>query len=310
MGDILLKKKVLITDYNYSSNDIERKLINDYGADLVETQARTEDDVIKNAFDADAIITQYAPITEKVIKSLRKCKIIVTYGIGVDKIDVKAASLNKIFVSNVPDYCLNEVAEHTIALLFCLARKIIKMDINIREGLWGYKNLAPIYRIKDRTVGIIGFGNIARILVKKLRAFNFKNILIYDPYVKSEKFEKHNLKFVTLEELIMKSDFISLHAPLNKETFHLIGEKQFKMMKPNSYIINVGRGSLIEEKCLYKSLKERWIGGAAVDVYENEPLTLDNPLLSLDNIILTPHAAWYSEEAIKDLKKKVAEESS
>lgn len=301
--------KVVICDYEFPNVDNERRVISQLDdVEFIPAQCKTEQEVIELTKDADGVINQYSKLNERVINSMQKCKVISTYGIGVDKIDVEVATKKGIYVCNVPDYCINEVADHAIAMLLALARQLFAMDRNTKSGVWGYKHVkTPIYRIEGKTVGVLGFGKIPRNLVKKLQAFDV-NILVYDPYVDKETAEKFGVKKVELNELLEKSDFISIHTPLTPETRHMIGEEQFKKMKPTAYLINVGRGPIVDEKALYKALKERWIAGAAVDVLETEPIAPDNPLLELENIIITPHAAWHSLESLAELQTKAAEE--
>jgi len=300
------KFKVVITDSDYGSHEIEEEVLSSIGADLVKFQCKTEDDIIRCCSDADGLLNQYAPITRRVIENLQRARIIVRYGVGVDNIDIKAATERGIFVANVI-YDITDVADHTLSLILSLSRKIIWADRNVKENGWDWKSVQPISRLKDKTVGIIGFGRIGRKVAQRLKGFEVK-ILSYDPYVPEEIFKEYGVEKVDFETLIKESDIITVHTPLTDETRHMIGEKELRSMKHDAILINVSRGGIIDEKALYKALKERWISGAGLDVLEVEPPSKDNPLLRLDNVIITPHMAWYSNKSLDEIRRKAAEE--
>ncbi len=295
--------KIVITDCDHPSVDIEKKILGKINSEPILEFCRTEDDVIERAFDADAIINQYAPFTRKVIKSLRKCKVISRYGVGVDSIDLKAATEYNIIVANVPDYCVDEVSTHAFSLILSCARAITMLDREVRGEKWNFTLAKPLYRTQGKIIGLFGLGRIARMLARKATSFGFK-IIAYDPFVLDTD---SCVELVALEHLLYESDFLSIHAPLTDKTKHIIGEKELMMMKNSAYLINTSRGSLVDEKALYVALKEKRIAGAALDVMENEPPDWDNPLLSLENIIITPHISFYSEESYAELKTKTAE---
>jgi len=306
-GDICLSKfKVAITDSDYEDHDIEEKILSSIGADLIKFQCKTEDDVIKYCKDADGLLNQYAPITKRVIENLQKTKIIVRCGVGVDNIDVEAATKKGILVANVI-YDVTDVADHAVSLILSLIRKIPWADRKVKKNIWDWKNMRPISRLKGKTVGIIGFGRIGRKVAQRLKGFEVE-IIAYDPYVSMEVFNKYGVKRVDFENLISEADIITIHTPLTNETRHMIGEKEFKSMKRNAIIVNTSRGGVIDEKALYKALKEKWIAGAGLDVMEKEPPEKDNPILKLDNVIVTPHMAWYSENSFNEVRKIAAEE--
>jgi D-3-phosphoglycerate dehydrogenase len=294
--------KIVITDCDHPSIEIEKKILRNINSEPILESCKTEDDVIKVASDADAIINQYAPFTRKVIKSLKKCKIISRYGVGVDNIDLEAATECNIIVANVPDYCTDEVSTHALSLILSCARAITILDKKVRQKNWGFSLDKPLFRTEGQTLGILGLGRIARMVLQKASGFGFKTIA-YDPYI--SKVES-NVEMVSLKRLLSSSDFLTIHAPLTEETKHVIGEKELKMMKNTAYLINTSRGLLIDEKALHKALKERWIAGAALDVMEKEPPDWRNPLFSLENIIITPHISFYSEESYIELKTKAA----
>ncbi len=298
--------RVAITDSDYGSHEVEEEVLSSIGADLIKFQCRTEDDVIRCCSDADGLLNQYAPITRRVIEGLQKAKIIVRYGVGVDNVDVDAATEKGIFVANVI-YDVTDVADHALSLILSLVRKIVWADRNVKENKWDWKAVQPISRLKDKTVGIIGFGRIGRKVAQRLRGFEVK-IVAYDPYAPRETFREYGVEKVDFEALIKESDIITIHTPLTNETRHMIGEKELKSMKREAIIVNVSRGGIIDEKALCKALKERWIAGAGLDVLEEEPPAKDNPLLRLDNVIITPHMAWYSNRSLDEIRRKAAEE--
>ena len=297
------RPKVVVTDCDHPSVEIERKALNEIDAEFVLANCNTEDDVIEVAHNADGIINQYAPITRRVIESLKRCKVIARYGVGVDNIDVEAATEYKIIVANVPDYCIDEVSTHTMALILACARGITLLDRKIRDKKWDFTLAKPLFRTQGKTLGLFGFGRIARIVAQKALGFGFR-IIAYDPYV-----SKVNLgaKLVELSQLLTDSDFASIHVPLTVETRHSFGKNELKVMKKTAYLINTSRGPVMNEKDLYIALKEKWIAGAALDVMEKEPPDWNSALLQLDNLIITPHISFYSEESYIELKTKVAQ---
>lgn len=276
-------------------------------AKIAKLQCRTEDDVINHCRDADALLTQYAPITRRVIENLDDVKVIVRYGVGVDNIDLEAATERGIFVANVI-YDLCDVADHTVSLILSLFRKIPWVYQRTKFGEWNWKKFHPIRRIKGKTVGIVGFGRVGREVARRLRGFEVK-LVAYDPYVASNVFEENQVKKVDFSTLLEESDVITIHVSLTNETRHMIGEKELKMMKQDAILINVSRGAVIDEKALYKALKEKWISAAGLDVLEKEPTEKDNPMLKLDNAIITPHMAWYSQSSLTEIQEKAAEEA-
>jgi len=297
------KYKIVITDCDHPSIEFEKEVFRQADVDLILENCKTEDDVITVASDVDGIINQYAPMTKKVIQVLSKCKVIARYGVGVDNIDIEAATKKNIIVANVPDYCIDEVSTHTMSLILACARSLTILDRKVRERKWDFTVAKPLFRTEGQTVGLFGLGRIARKVAQKALGFGFK-VITYDPYV-SESGE--DIKLVDLDYLLANSDFLSIHAPLTKETRHLFGENKLHKMKKTAFLINTSRGPLIDEKALYKALKEKWIAGAALDVMEKEPPDWNNPLLKLENIIITPHISFYSEESYRELKIKVAE---
>jgi len=297
------KPKVVITDCDHPSVEIERKILSEIKPELLLAHCNTEDDVIKVAQDADGIINQYAPITRKVIESLKRCKVIARYGVGVDNIDVEAATEYGIIVANVPDYCVDEVSTHTMALILACARGITLLNSKIREKIWDFTLAKPLFRTKGKTLGLFGLGRIARAVAQKASGFGFK-IIAYDPYVSKVD---GGIELVGFSQLLSDSDFVSIHSPLTDETRHSFGENELKAMKKTAFLINTARGPIINEKNLYVALKEKWIAGAALDVMEKEPPDWENLLPKLENLIITPHISFYSEESYVELKTKTAD---
>ena len=305
------KYRVVITDYDYESLEEIKKALDTVDAELIPAQCKSENEVIELAREADAVINEYySPLSRKVIEHLKRCKVIVRTGIGVDTIDVQAATDHNICVVNVPAYCLDEVAEHALGLLFALARKLFVLTNSVKKGQWNWNIIKPIFKIKGQTLGIVGLGKIGRSLAKKAKGLEM-SLICYDPYIDPQMAEKQGVKPTSFESLLKKSDFISIHVPLNEETRGMFGEKEFKMMKKKACIINTSRGPVIENEALYKALNQRWIAGAGLDVMEKEPPCNEDPLLSnLENVILTPHCAWYSQDSVVKLKTIVGEETA
>ena len=298
--------KVVVTDYEYSSFVPEEEVLNKLGIELTFAQCKTEEDVIEACKDADALINQYAPISRKVIEKLEKCKVISRYGVGFNTIDVEAATEKGIIVGNVTDYCLDEVSNHAMALILSNARKVTLLNNAVKNGNWDFKVAVPIFRLKGRTLGLVGFGNIPQTVAKKAQAFDLK-VIAYDPFVSEEVAASKNVELVTLDELCERSDFISVHVPLNQHTEKMISHEQFDKMRKEAFIINTARGPIIDEQALIEALQEGKIAGAGLDVLETEPINPDNPLLKMDNVIINPHSAFYSVEAELELKRKTAE---
>jgi len=302
-----MKFKVAVTDYVFPDLETEKQELKKINAELVESKGSDEESIIEAAKDADAILNCYAELTSKVIESLEKCQIIARYGIGVNNVNMSTATKKGIIVTNVPDYCIEEVSDHALALILACTRKICQLNKIVKNGKWDFKDYRPMYRLQGQTLGIVSFGKIPRRLVEKIKAYKF-NIIAYDPYVDEEIAAKYNVKLVTFEELLKESDIISIHAPLTEETKGMFGSKQFKLMKNSAYLINTARGGLIKDSDLAQALKEGEIAGAGLDVLEDENVNSHHPLVSLENVIITPHSAFYSEQALKDLQYKAVQE--
>jgi D-3-phosphoglycerate dehydrogenase / 2-oxoglutarate reductase len=297
--------KVVLTDPRWADLQCEEKHLTDI-ADLNRFYCQSEEELILNCADADALLVTYAPITRRVIGSLKKCQVISVYAIGLDMVDVQAATEVGIRVTNVPEYCIEEVCDHAMALLLTAARKILVYHQSIvQDEQWNCRVAQPIYRVKGRTLGLIGFGKIPRAVTVRAMSFGLR-VMAFDPYVAEADFDKAGVVKAELDDLLRQADFISIHAPLTSETKGLIDLDRFRLMKPNAVIISTSRGQIIEEKALVKALNEGWIAGAALDVLEIEPPVKDNPLMHMKNVILTPHAGFFSEEAVEELRSTAA----
>jgi D-3-phosphoglycerate dehydrogenase / 2-oxoglutarate reductase len=294
------KAKVVLTDYVWDSLDTEKRILGDL-AELVPLQTKTAEEFIEQARDCDALLNTYAgPITAEIMAQMPKCRIIARYGIGVDTIDVKAATEAGIIVTNNPSYCIEEVAEHTMALLLSAARKVAFYDRLVRDGRWEVPPGKPIIRLAGSTLGLVGFGNIARHVAQCAAGFGMK-VLYSDPFVEQGQFDAPGTK-VELSQLLRDADFVSLHAPLGSATRQMINDQAFGRMKPTAYLVNCGRGPLVDTDALVRALDEKKIAGCALDTTDPEPLPNPHPLRGRDNVIINPHAAWYSEQAMVGLQ--------
>lgn len=306
----MVNQKVLITDCDHENVNIERKILDKANVSFELVQCKTEDDVIAKGKGFDIFINQYAPITSRVFENLPELKFVVRYGVGVDNVDIEAATKHGVQICNVPDYGMNEVADQALAMMLNFTRKISVMNSYVRKGVWDYQKSIPLYRHSEQTVGVIGLGRIGSSFAKKVKALGCK-VIAYDPKYLDNKLSnlpEYVDKFVTLDELLGQSDVVSIHCPLDR-AHNLIGKDELKRMKKTAYLINVSRGGIINESALNDALTDKWIAGAAVDVAEKEPLDPESSLLQHDNFICTPHMGWYSEQAALELKRKVAEES-
>jgi len=300
------KFKVLITDPYHQNFHIEKEILAEINAVVKVGHCKTEEDVIRLGSEMNGLLVSYIPIGKKVIENLHKCKVIVKYSVGLDNIDLEAATQKRIYVANVPRYCVEEVSTHTLALLLNLIRKISKYNQSVKRGSWDPLVGDPIFRIENKIFGIIGFGSIGKRVAEKIRAFKL-SIIVYDPFVNSKLISEHGAKKVELETLLHQSDYISLHCPLKKSTKYLIDFKEIEIMKKEVFIINTSRGEIINQKALYKALKNGKIAGAALDVLEKDPPALMD-IMNTDNLIYTPHVAWNSVEAETELRKSAAQE--
>jgi len=285
----------------YPELDYFEKRAKEASAFVVPCKSDDNDEFKEVVKDADAIVVIGRKIDKIIIMSLEKCKIILALQVGYDCVDIESATKKGIVVCNVPTYCTDEVATHAMTLLLSVSRKINLLIDETKNARWDYNISRPIFSFKYKTLGIIGLGRIGRSVVPKARGFGM-NIIAYDPYLDNDIFKLLNVdRKYDISDLLKESDYITIHTPLTAETYHLIDDKEFQLMKDNVVIINTARGNIINEKALYKNLKSKRILGAGIDVFGDEPPGINNPLLNCKNAIVTPHTAWYSEESLINL---------
>lgn len=312
-----MQKRLIITDCEHVDYVPEQEVCRENGLDFVKLDLRGADDdiVVRELEGVEVVGNQYLRFTDSLFERLPDLRCIVRYGVGVDNIDIASATRHKVAVCNVPDYSIHEVAAHAFAMMLALTRKLKLIDRAMEKGIWNYELTMKIHRYSEMTVGIIGYGRIGRAFAELAHSLGC-NIAAYDilfpPTLSAEDREKYGIpewtQLMDLEELLRTSDIVSLHAPLSPENGGCVSAPQLAMMKPESFLINVSRGGLVNESDLYDALCNKVIAGAAIDTWQKEPATADNPLIGLDNVIATPHMAWYSEEASVDLKRKLAQE--
>ena len=306
------KFKVYISDYDYPDNDIERSILEPIGAEVIGLKCKTGEGLAELAKDADAILQQYAKIPRAAIEKLPKLKIIARYGIGVDILDIEACRERGIIVTNVPDYCLDEVADHAISFSFMLMRSLPHYNSKVRGGSYRWQDwLAPIPRFRGAVYGLLGFGRIAQNMARKLAAFGFK-VMAYDPYVSEYFMASLGVEKAELDDIFQKSDVVNVLTPYTEQTHHLVNAVALNMMKPTAYLVGVSRGKCVDNKALYDALKNGKIAGAALDDPEEEPMKIENwspsmnPLFTLDNCFFTPHAAYASKESVEECRHVAA----
>ena len=298
--------RVVITECDHGSIEEEKKELDLIGAELILAQVNEEEDLIQACKDADGLINQYALLTRRVLEHLPNCKVVSRYGVGVDSVDLKAATDLGIIVANVPDYCIDEVSNQTLAMILTLIRKTAFFDQKVKSNQWDFHLGIPIYRITGKTLGLIGCGKIGLEVAKKISAFGVK-IIAFDPYLQKAG---EGIELTDFGTVLKKSDFISIHCPLNESTRHLMGEREFEKMEKKPILINTSRGPIVDEAALIQALREGRLSGAGLDVLEKEPPDPQNPLLEMDNVILSPHVGFYSVESISELKGRTAENVS
>ena len=301
------KYKVVMLETIFPDTKVEEEILKEISADLILSPSADEDTIIQHVSDADAIVTTYVQVTEKILEAAKRCKVVVRTGIGVDAIDIPAATRRGIYVANVPDYCFDEVSDHTLALVLALQRKINILSQKVKRGAWGTGEAKPIFSLKGQTYGLVAFGNIARVVAKKAQVFGF-NVIATDPFVSPEEAKKFGVELVEFNKLLEISDVISIHTPLSKSTYHMFNKETIGEMKNTAYLVNTSRGGVVDQTALYDALKSGEIAGAALDVMEEEPPKANDPLLTLDNVIITGHTAYYSEASEIELRKRSSRE--
>ncbi|MGE3842959.1 MAG: C-terminal binding protein [Vicinamibacterales bacterium] len=297
---------VAVADSVFPNLDPAREVLSQIGADLKLSPDKSPESILAIARDADAVLVTYAKITGDMIKQMPKVKIISRFGIGVDNVDLATATAQGIVVTKVPDYCIDEVSDHAVALLLTVVRKIPLADSMVQKGRWEMPAVVPIHRLRGSVLGLAGFGRIPQLVVPKAQAFGMK-VIAYDPFVPADVFKSLNVEQVDFQQLLAQSDYISVHTPLVPETKGLFNAAAFKAMKKTAYIVNTARGPVIDETDLAKALDAGEISGAGLDVMTQEP-PVNSPLLGRPNVIITPHTSFYSEESLIELQTKAAQE--
>jgi D-3-phosphoglycerate dehydrogenase len=303
----VVKPKVVIAYTGFGDIELEKKILSQINAEIVHSENLSSPAALEAVKEADAIMVTLQKVTSEIINSMKRCRIISRLGTGLDSIDIPAATARGIWVTYVPDYSIDEVSAHAIALLMSLARGIPFLSQATRNGDWNPAGWGPIYRLKDQTLGILGLGRIGQATAEKGRGLGLQ-VIAHDPYANQEAADRLGVRIVDLDTLTRESDYISLHSPLLDSTHHIVNAAFLAKMKPTAYIVNAARGPLIDEDALLEAVRSRKIAGAALDVLAVEPIDPNSPLLKEDRILVTPHAAWYSEEAKLDLRARGAEE--
>jgi D-3-phosphoglycerate dehydrogenase len=296
---------IAVTDSPFPSLDPALAALRRVDPELRMANSAAANDILAVARDADAVLVTYAKLPGELLKELKRCKVIGRFGLGVDNIDIPAAAQLGITVTYVPDYCLREVSDHAMALLLALARKIPFSNRLVQSGRWEVTPVVPLRRLEGQVLGLVGFGNIPRALAPKAQAFGLQ-VITHDPYVSADVVNALGVENTSFEDLLGRSDFVSVHAPLLPATRGLMNAAAFARMKKGAFLVNTARGPLVDETALVAALDSGHLGGAALDVVAVEPLAKDSPLLGRDNIILTPHTAFYSVEALEELQSKCA----
>lgn len=296
---------VLVTDYAWPSLDIEREILSAVDARLLVAETGDEEELVALAPQANAILTNWKRVPPASLDAAQECLVVSRFGVGLDNIPVDRATELGILVTNVPDFCVEEVSDHAMALLLACARRVVDFARSTRGGEWNIELGRGLPRLRGQTLGLVGLGNIGRTLVPKARGFGL-DVIAYTPRLRSVAPPSEVRATRSLEELLAAADYVSLHAPSTPQTKGLIGEAELRAMKPSAYLINTSRGALVDEDALARAVEEGWIAGAALDVLAQEPPPPDHALLGLDGVIVTPHAAFYSEAAIAELENKAA----
>lgn len=299
---------IVIADSPFETGDREQAILGGIGGTVRKFDCSNETAVIEATGNAHVIMCDVSPITRNVISNSRNLIGIVEYGVGYDNIDVNAATEKNIVVCNIPDFITSEVADHAVALILCMVRKLHRIGPSTRKGEWTWRKFRPIHSLDGKIAGIVGFGHIGRQVAERMRAFNMR-LIVYDPYIPRDMIERLGARPAPLQELLKESDIVSIHVPLTKETRHLIGKNELALMKSSALLVNTSRGSLIDQEALVDSLRSGRIAGAGLDVLTNEPPDPSDLILDLDNAIVTPHMGWYSEESSSKLQESAALEA-
>jgi D-3-phosphoglycerate dehydrogenase / 2-oxoglutarate reductase len=297
---------VAVADSVFPNLDPATRVLSEIGAELKLAADSSPESVMKLAADADAVLVTYAKINADMIRQMKKVRIISRFGIGVDNVDLDAATQKGIVVTKVPDYCIDEVSDHAMALLLTAVRKIPLANDQVHAGTWKMPNVVPIHRLRGSVLGLVGFGRIPQLVAPKAKSFGMR-VLAFDPYVPAEVFKNLGVEKVEFADLLKMSDYVSIHSPLTPDTKGLFNADAFGKMKKGSYVVNTARGPIVDEAALAAAIDSGHIAGAALDVMTNEPPT-GSPLISKRNVIITPHTSFYSEESLVELQTKASQE--
>jgi D-3-phosphoglycerate dehydrogenase / 2-oxoglutarate reductase len=304
---VTLAPKVVVAGAGFPTLDAEQRVLSEIGAEVVDARRLGDAETLGLCRPADAIMTDYFRVDADVIRQLERCRVICQYGVGLDQLDVDAATIAGILVTHTPEYCVDELADHTLALLLAVARKIVHFDREVRAGTWDYNLTPPMHRLRGRTLGLVGFGRVGRAVAERARPLGLR-VLASDPYVTDADIESAGAESAGLERLLKEADIISLHAPLTDQTRGLIGAAELATLKAGAILINTARGGLVDEASMLTALEEGRLAGAGLDVLAREPPDPDDPLLACENVVLTPHAGFLSEESLIAVQTQAAEE--
>jgi len=298
--------QVVVTDFSFPSLEIEEKILAEQGHQVVRGQCKTPETLIPLVANADAVITQFAPVKADVINAMQRSRVIVRYGIGVDNVDLIAARERGIPVCNVPDYCIDEVADHTLAFILGATRQVVSNTMHVRNGKWGLSTgLDGMRTLRDLTVGIVGFGRIGREVASRLAPFKSRR-LVHDPIAGGDSVRAAGCEPVDLNAIIEQSDVLTLHCPSTDQTRRMLNGTTFGRMKSGSILINLARGDLIETPALVSALQSGQLSAAAIDVCDPEPIPMDSPLRQMENVIVASHVASASVKAVRTLRETAA----
>src|SRR5712692_3374853 len=300
------RRLVAVSDSVFPNLDPAGAVLAKVGAEIRLAKESKPEAILEVARDADALLTTYAKITADMIRQMTRCRIISRFGIGVDNVDIPAATDAGIVVTKVPDYCIDEVSDHAVALLLALVRKIPFSNAHVHDGGWAMSEVVPIHRLRGSVIGLVGFGRIPQLVAPKAQAFGVR-VVAFDPYVPPEIFTRAGVERVDFSQLLNISDYVSIHSPLLPETRNLFNAGAFRQMKPTAYLINTARGPIVDASALAAALDAGQLAGAALDVMPEEP-PVGSPLVGRANVIITPHTSFYSEESLVDLQVKAAQE--
>ncbi|WP_332646109.1 C-terminal binding protein [Lysinibacillus sp. 54212] len=295
--------KVTIVDYEWEDIELEKKMFAEANIECIVLQSKEKEKIIEAAKSSDALLVLYGNIDREILEGAPNLQLVSRYGIGVNMIDVDAATEIGVQVANVNDYCVDEVSDHALAGILAGARRLFEYNFHTMDGGWDFKSVKRPLRASKAVVGLLGYGKIPKRLAEKLVAIGYQ-VIAYDPFVEAEQMRGDGVIKATVEEIMQQSDFISVHVPLIQSTRHLLGRAEFELAGKKPYIINTARGPIIDEQAMIAALKTGQLAGAFLDVTEEEPLPVQHPLRNLPNVVLSPHAAWYSEDAYREIREK------